>query len=434
MKNIKLNILKTRYWFFLLATVLVFASCEKDELGSDPYNAKADSAFKLSEANADCSVTLLAGQNIPVGEVQVINDGSYLHVTYVITNSDWTITEIHLAVSTDSPGTGEWLSNRWQNKPGNPRPGQFPYHLSDGTLDNDSWTIAIPLSEVGPDGLQSGEQVCIGAHAVVVKDNGTHQQSETAWGEGNRFVDRGNWATYFCCTPQDTKPVIIFGATTRADTDERALYEIDITNQVETKIFDVPQPSGDIFTPNGLAYDEDNDRLYYAMGNRLWFYNRTTGENVFAGSIRGTSYGAVFAGGKYWYVQNGTSNLYALGFDADGVIVSGKDEAFEANFADVNLDFGDIAYDPSQNVIYGSTTRGTAVFFEYDLNKPAGERYTALGTNRTGLQLALTHDGSLYGHRTTTNEFVYVNKNEDVTPVLLFESIYSYNDLAPGPK
>jgi len=57
---------------------------------------------------------LLAGQTEDVGDVQVWNDGDNLHVTYVITEPDWEITETHLYVGKTDPNT---LTTA---------PGQFP--------------------------------------------------------------------------------------------------------------------------------------------------------------------------------------------------------------------------------------------------------------------------------------------------------------------
>lgn len=59
------------------------------------------------------SVDLLAGQDEDVGDVLVWNDGTSLHVTYVITASDWEITATHLYVGKNPPPTSA--------------PGQFPY-------------------------------------------------------------------------------------------------------------------------------------------------------------------------------------------------------------------------------------------------------------------------------------------------------------------
>ena len=135
-------------------------------------------------------VDLIAGQGTPVGEVCVVNDDDELTVTYS-TTEECVLTETHLAISTDEPGSGEWTANRWQNRPGNPAPGRFPYQ-GDHDPAEETVTYTIPLTDISG-GVESGDLLYIGAHAVVDCDD----HIETAWGEGDRFVQRGNWAMYF---------------------------------------------------------------------------------------------------------------------------------------------------------------------------------------------------------------------------------------------
>lgn len=137
-------------------------------------------------------VDLLAGQDRPVGEVCVVNDGEHLLVTYE-TSEDCVLTETHLAVSADEAGSGEWVAreHRWQNRSGNPAPGRFPYTAEHDPAVN-SYTYTIALADI-TGGVAQGDHVILGAHAVVDCDGDV----ETAWGDGDRFVDRGNWATHF---------------------------------------------------------------------------------------------------------------------------------------------------------------------------------------------------------------------------------------------
>lgn len=136
-------------------------------------------------------VDLLAGRNDVGGEVCVHNDDDDLFVTYT-TVDRCVLTESHLAASLDEPGDGEWVDrdNRWQNRSGNPSPGRFS-HQTDHDPAVDTFVYTLPLAAISG-GAEPGDELFIGAHAVV-ECNG---RSESAWGDGERFVDRGNWATY----------------------------------------------------------------------------------------------------------------------------------------------------------------------------------------------------------------------------------------------
>lgn len=130
-------------------------------------------------------VDLLAGQTTLAGQVCVSNDAESLYVEYSTTDG-WCLTETHLHVATDvediptTPG-----------KNSNPIPGQFEYS---GTHDCvTSSTYEIPLED---EISECPADIVVAAHAVVRKEG----SEETAWGEGERFTERGNWGMYFSST------------------------------------------------------------------------------------------------------------------------------------------------------------------------------------------------------------------------------------------
>lgn len=151
-------------------------------------------------ASADTTVALLAGQTLDVGMVNTTCDGTNLSVKYT-TENGWTLNETHLAIAgdfTEIPTT----------KKGNPIPGQFDYseeHPS-GVAE---FTYTIPLADLG---LEAGDTVYIAAHADVQQevegDEGIMLLEEGAWGAGDRFVTKGNWATYFTCEIPVETPIV----------------------------------------------------------------------------------------------------------------------------------------------------------------------------------------------------------------------------------
>ena len=127
---------------------------------------------------ASGEITLYAGQDIPVGTVNVSNDGTNLYVTYN-TIDGWVMTETHLAVA-DS------LDDIPQTKKGNPIPGQFPYKHEDlGYTASDPYII--PLSEIDV-GVGAEDILYIAAHAKVIRPiEGCY---ETVWQIGDVEEDK----------------------------------------------------------------------------------------------------------------------------------------------------------------------------------------------------------------------------------------------------
>lgn len=134
---------------------------------------------------------LLAGQHHQAGSVLISSDASNLYVTHQMANN-WELRKTHLfAGDCNSIPT---------NKSGNPQNGQFPYKAShtNGTV---TYTYSIPLANLPA-------CMCIAAHAEVVKvdNNGNIIQSETGWGEGTSFHGK-NWAMYFDYCKQECTEV-----------------------------------------------------------------------------------------------------------------------------------------------------------------------------------------------------------------------------------
>jgi hypothetical protein len=162
----------------------------------DTYASTSHTVNVLAPPFVEECVDLIAGQHIHSGEVCIINDFDNLYVTYTTTDG-WMLNESHLAVSSDEVGTGEWSENGWTNRQGNPAPGRFAYSAGHDPDSDDTFTYTIPLDDI-TGGVSSGDELFIGAHAVVVMGD----ETETAWGDGERFNDQGNWAMYFEYTVQ----------------------------------------------------------------------------------------------------------------------------------------------------------------------------------------------------------------------------------------
>lgn len=171
-----------RFAFTVLAAVVVLTSCQKDSEitpSNQSNNSHRSSTITCGEAT---TVALLAGQHINVGTVTVTNDETNLYVTYNTTGG-WKLTELHLfaGACNQVPVT----------KQGNPIPGHFPYSANPASLT--SYTFTIPLANLE-------NCFCVASHAVVRSSSGG---TETAWGQGQRFVQKGNWAMKFNACKQE---------------------------------------------------------------------------------------------------------------------------------------------------------------------------------------------------------------------------------------
>lgn len=181
----------------LAAAALSLSACDVSvdrSAATGPAEQPPSSAGRVLVQGASC-VTLLAGQTIPVGSVCTSVSGDSAYVTYSTTNG-WYLFETHLWAGTS-------LSAMPQNRAGNPQLGLFPYGSSYAAPVATA-TIAVPLSLFG---LDQSMQACAAVsaylvtHAVVKKQRVDGSwQSETAYGEGTRLVQKGNWATWFAVT------------------------------------------------------------------------------------------------------------------------------------------------------------------------------------------------------------------------------------------
>lgn len=131
---------------------------------------------------------LYAGQDLEVGTVSVEESAGNLIVTYKLSDDaaaeGWLIMETHLAVEASLPAIP-------QTRSANPIPGLFEKGdcFAEGVTEA-SYCFSL-------DTFEDCDALFIAAHAVVERQEGDAVISETAWADGCRFTQRGNWATYF---------------------------------------------------------------------------------------------------------------------------------------------------------------------------------------------------------------------------------------------
>jgi len=147
----------------------------------------------------ETSVDLLAGRDVPVGEVTVTNDDERLSVVYRLEDG-WELVETHLSVTDDVASVATTPS-------GQPQPGRFP-----DSGDHDPGTTAA-RHDLTLDGLEGveGDRLVVAAHADVLRpgdpSDPEDDRREGAWADGDRFTEGGSWATYFQITVQGCRSV-----------------------------------------------------------------------------------------------------------------------------------------------------------------------------------------------------------------------------------
>lgn len=134
---------------------------------------------------ADVVVNLIAGQHDVIGTATVSEDRDEITVTYDLQDG-WRMTESHLHLAADCEDIP-------QTRRGNPKVCRFDYARAyDPAVQTDTYVVDQTDHGFGDD------ELCIAAHAAVVElDDDNVVRNETAWGDGTRFTERGNWAMHF---------------------------------------------------------------------------------------------------------------------------------------------------------------------------------------------------------------------------------------------
>jgi hypothetical protein len=209
---------------FGLATIIMLSACSKDEFVKDEAAMKT-----IVYENCEATFTLWAGNKpqTDVGTVKVSNNNEYIFVEFNVT-APWILTETHVDIQTAA-----------QIKRG--APGKYNSNDYLVSLDETTAFYQIPIGDLEP-----GNVIYILAHAAVINPEtgadetaygGEYQNrkpwynmitytiqencvppppnncdTETAWANGPRYEERGNWAMYTPYVANST--VILFAGKT----------------------------------------------------------------------------------------------------------------------------------------------------------------------------------------------------------------------------
>ena len=344
----------------------------------------------MAHTEGDPFVTdLIAGGGNPksaitVGDVKVWNDAEYLYVKYVITETDWCLTETHLHIFLDEESFTDI-----PQKNGNPIPGHFDYSMEHDCVTE--YTYEIPLEWPCTD-------LYVAAHAVV-------QLEESC-------------------------PAIMYGTSLGISGVGDKIYEIDVSTLTATELFDTGLSPSSINGPNGNAYDPVNNRLYYSAytsPDSLYFYDFTNPVNNPSGSLPGGMVAcAGWYNGKYYYIPQQTGKLYEVTFNTDGTINTATKIC---DYSGKSFNFGDVAITPN-GLMYGSSAvNGVGKFWSIDLKDCT---YTEIST-MAHMQLAFGSDGVLYSHDAGNANFYTIDPVLGTRTEIGTIDCLKFTDLASGP-
>jgi hypothetical protein len=400
--------------------VVFAASCTDSPVSPESGPESPTNTVSFATVDVDAgdvtTETLLAGQDIPVGEVSVTHNGDgTVDIEYQMF-SGFCLTETHWEANYDQ--------DNLTNQAGQPVPGQFAY--GDDMLD-----CATSYSETGDILGTPDDEYVVAAHAVVV---------------GAESGDN---------------PHVVFGTydADGDDVEEGDIYGINPTTGDLTLVAEIGNDAGgDPFYPNGLAIDRDSEELFYVTDSEdlykvpaqnadptsvvptLVFSGLNTGA-AGEGSIRS----ATVDGDFFYYVPNGTETLWRIGTDGTG----------NAAYCDLDapgdgLFFGDIASDPDNpGTIFGTAridngSTGTVHFFEIDVDgvddcTVNGGTFSVPTTYSFQIQLAFGAGGTLYGQQAISEPsadnpgqwYIVDSTTGEITSTLAITE-RSFTDLAGG--
>lgn len=222
------------------------------------------------------------------------------------------------------------------------------------------------------------------------------------------------------------------------------VWKINVPLGTAELSFSSTNPPPTSASPNGLAFDFINMRMYYcdyqagSLPRPLYFWDYETSSETQAGTLPVENAAADFYNGKYYYIASypGTDDLHEVTLNPDGTIqndailndISGNAHGWTFD--------GDIAI--GDGILYGwgrCATHGQFEFFTYDLVSEAFAVY--IPDFQASLQLAFGSNGTiLYGHRSGApgNFYEIDTSNGAVSAPIAITPGNLYTDCATGQQ
>jgi len=202
---------------------------------------------EIPTTDGSCVRVLYAGQNVPVGRVEVFRDGTKVLVVYRVTDPQWTLIETHLYVGATAPTTSA--------------PGRFPYKHEWINTSVDTYRLTM-----------TADCLYVAAQGVVAKVTAREAPNldllagALPQATGLQVAHPGSWgvASYFDATLDgSTDPQLLDGkydawcADATLPIDPSLSYSAAVYSSYET-------------LPDGLALNDENLDLVNWVINQNW--------------------------------------------------------------------------------------------------------------------------------------------------------------------
>lgn len=248
----------------------------------------------------------------------------------------------------------------------------------------------------------NGFAVACQADIVEVDDNDNEICQKKSWGHksgvfspgkriSRRFADGGKgWYVYY--KPQaPVTHAFLYGTERRNDSVN--IYHINVTNGESTLICSEAVNSNPSSCYNGLAWDSERNRLFFATypEGELWSNNLDETDANLIGDLTGSAANGTYYDGNYYYVDDATNDIYEVTLNDDNEITG--ETVIGAMDQDMNVQ--SIAISTDGMTIYGVNNQdGSDVIFSYDLN--TGTSASVANTDNNNVEIAFGSDGELY--------------------------------------
>jgi len=430
-------------FLLIIFAFVVITACDKAKVGEESAEMQVQKAkdifqgFKCSEQNmtlySDRWKTNAVG-NITIGiedaDVPDYNPtkAGKLYVRYE-TTGNWRLKKTNCYVG-DAPKIP-----RRNRRCGTSKLDRFP-HKRDYSNSYKSHAKYYFDNEIDAQGFAVSCQ----AEVVQVDDNDNATCQKKSWGHrpgifspgkriSRRFADGGSgWYSYY----KPEAPVthaFLYGTERRNDSVN--IYHINCTNGESTLIYSEAVTTTPATCFNGLAWDSERNRLFFAAypEGELWSNDLDETDANLVGNLNGSAAGGTFYDGNYYYVDDATNEIFEVALNDNNEIVSEN----VIGTLDQNMNVQSIAMSPDGLTIYGVDSQdGTDQIFSYNISGQTSSQVA--DTDNNEVEIAFGSDEELYAID-ETGELSTINiENGEIIDVAGVDVDVELSDITTAPE
>jgi len=209
------------------------------------------------------------------------------------------------------------------------------------------------------------------------------------------------------------------------------IYHINCTNGESTLIYSEAVTTTPATCFNGLAWDSERNRLFFAAypEGELWSNDLDETDANLVGNLNGSAAGGTFYDGNYYYVDDATNEIFEVAFNDNNEIVSEN----VIGTLDQNMNVQSIAMSPDGLTIYGVDSQdGTDQIFSYNISGQTSSQVA--DTDNNEVEIAFGSDEELYAID-ETGELSTINiENGEIIDVAGVDVDVELSDITTAPE